>query len=324
MAKKKTKKRRAPRKVERPRRRAAPKRNWFLVTLLALGAAVIAITVVALTRGGDDGNGSAVGDLLAPADPGPVHVHGLGINPADEALFIATHTGTYRVPQGEQQAARVGDSRQDTMGFTVVGPNRFLGSGHPDPQAMREENLPPNLGLIQSTDGGRTWTSVSLLGEADFHVLRARGARVYGFDATNGRLLVSRNGGRTWSQRPIPGPLIDLAVHPQRPSQLVAATERGLIASADDGRTWRALGDNLGLLAWPHPARLLLVDGAGRVYASRNAGRRWSPVGDIGGQPAAFVAENAQELYVALHDGMVKRSDDGGTSWEVRSAPSSG
>ena len=235
-----------PRKVELPQQRDAPKRKWFLVTLLALTGAVVVAAALALTRGGNDGDGSATRDLLVPSDPGPVHVHGLGINPADGALFIATHTGTYRVPSDAQQAARVGDGRQDTMGFTVVGPNRFLGSGHPDPQAMREQKLPPNLGLIESKDGGRTWTPISLLGQADFHVLRSRGRRVYGFDSTNGRLLVSRDGGRTWSQRPIPGPLIDLAFHPRRPSQVVAATERGLIASTEAGRSWRALGGNVG------------------------------------------------------------------------------
>jgi hypothetical protein len=319
MAKKK--KRPTQHRVQQPQPRAAPRRNWFLVALLALSGAVIAVTVVALTRGGDDGDGTAISDLLAPTDPGPVHVHGLGINPADKALFIATHTGTYRVPSNAEQAARVGDSRQDTMGFTIVGPNRFLGSGHPDPEAMREQHLPPNLGLIESTDGGRTWTPVSLLGQADFHVLRSDGKRVYGFDSTNGRLLVSQDRGRTWSQRPIPGPLIDLAIHPQRPSHVVAATERGLISSANDGRTWRRLGGNLGLLGWPTPSRLLLVDGAGQVHASRDSGRRWSAVGDIGGQPAAFLAQTAQELYVALHDGTVKQSRDGGRSWPLRSAP---
>lgn len=319
MAKKK--KRPTPRRVERPQPPAAPKRKWFLVALLALSGAIIAITSVALTRGGNDGDGTAIRDLLAPTDPGPVHVHGLGINPADKALFIATHTGTYRVPPNAEQAARVGDSRQDTMGFTIVGPDRFLGSGHPDVQTMQRQNLPPNLGLIESTDGGRSWTPISLLGQADFHVLRSRGDRVYGVDSTNGRFLVSGDGGRTWSQRPIPGPLFDLAVHPQKPSRVVAATERGLIASADDGRSWRVLGGNVGLLGWPDPARLVLVDGAGQVHASRDSGRRWSAIGDVGGQPAALLAQTAQELYVALHDGTVKRSDDGGRSWQVRSAP---
>jgi photosystem II stability/assembly factor-like uncharacterized protein len=236
-------------------------------------------------------------------------------------LFIATHTGTYRVPPDAEKAERVGDSRQDTMGFTIVGPNRFLGSGHPDPEAMREQNLPPNLGLIESTDGGRTWTPISLLGQADFHVLRSRGNRVYGFDSTNGRLLVSKDRGRTWSGRPIPGRLIDLAVHPQRSSHVVAASERGLIASTDDAGSWRPLGGKLGLLAWPVPSRLLLVDAAGAVHASRDSGKRWSVIGDIGGQPAAFLAQSADELYAALHDGTVKRSADGGRSWDVHSTP---
>lgn len=282
---------------------------------------MIAVAALALMRGGEEGGGGAVGDLLAPRDPGPVHVHGLGINPADKALFIATHTGIYRVPPDAEQAVRAGDSLQDTMGFTIVGANRFLGSGHPDPQAMQKQNLPPNLGLIESTDAGKTWKTISLLGEADFHVLRSSPSRVYGFDSTNGRLLVSGDEGRTWSQRPIPGGLVDLAVDPRRPSHVVAVTERGLFTSTDDAQSWQQLAGNVGLLAWPVPSRLLLVDGAGQVHTSRDSGRRWSAIGDIAGQPAAFLAQSAQEIYVALHDGTVKRSADGGRSWEVRSAP---
>lgn len=311
-----------PRRVPPPQARSPRRRPWFLVTLLVLSGAAAFVALVVLTRGDDDRAGSALPNLLAPTDPGPVHVHGLGINPADDALFIATHTGTYRVPPDAEKAERVGESRQDTMGFTIVGPNRFLGSGHPDPKAMRVRGLPPNLGLIESIDGGRTWSSVSLLGEADFHVLRSLGESVYGFDSTNGRFLVSRNGGETWSQRQVPDGLIDLAVNPLRRSHVVAASERGLISSIDDGRSWRALGGGgVGLLAWPAPARLFQVDGAGVVHTSRDSGKRWRSIGDIGGQPAAFVAETADDLYVALHDGTVKRSVDGGRTWAVRSTP---
>ncbi|MGH8573776.1 MAG: hypothetical protein ACREX8_14560, partial [Gammaproteobacteria bacterium] len=81
-------------------------------------------------------------------DSGPVHVHGLGINPSDRSLYVATHTGLFRVGHAETRAKRVGSSDQDTMGFTIVGPNRFLGSGHPDLNEAREKNLPSLLGLI--------------------------------------------------------------------------------------------------------------------------------------------------------------------------------
>jgi hypothetical protein len=52
------------------------------------------------------------------------------------------------------------------MGLTVVGADRFLGSGHPDVQT----DCPPLLRLIESTDAARSWPSVPLLGDADFHV----------------------------------------------------------------------------------------------------------------------------------------------------------
>lgn len=90
-------------------------------------------------------------DSTTPAvadDPGVVHVHGLGVNPADGALYAATHTGLFRLDD-DGRVERIADRHQDTMGFTIAGPDRFLASGHPD---MRDENLrvdgkPPLLGL---------------------------------------------------------------------------------------------------------------------------------------------------------------------------------
>ena len=41
----------------------------------------------------------------AAADPPPEHVHGLGVNPADEALYMATHTGLFRMERGSTEAA---------------------------------------------------------------------------------------------------------------------------------------------------------------------------------------------------------------------------
>ena len=152
-----------------------------------------ALALAALSACGGNGETRAPAPGARATDSGPQHVHGVGGNPADGALVIATHTGLFRAMPGEQRAKRVGDLYQDTMGFTVVGPDRFLGSGHPDARA----DLPPLLGLIRSEDAGRTWTPVSLLGKADFHVLRAAARQVYGFDSTQARLLVSDDGGRS-------------------------------------------------------------------------------------------------------------------------------
>ena len=284
-----------------------------LLALLAVGG------LLWLSADGEEATLSGV-----PAtDPGPVHVHGLGVNPADNALFIATHTGLYRADEGERKATRVGERYQDTMGFTVVGPNRFLGSGHPDLREAQAKNLPSLLGLIESTDEGQSWESISLSGEADFHVLRFAGERVYGYDASNDRLLASSDRGRSWNELKKPGPLVDLAVDPDDARRIVVASagglDEGLFESRDGGESWRRVSEAVGLLAWPD--RLYMISGGGPVFASRDGGRRLEGQGEIGGQPAALVSEGSRELYVALHDGTIKRSTDGGATWTVRSTP---
>jgi hypothetical protein len=290
-----------------------------LLALLVVGGVVVSFGVFALTRGDDGSGGGRLGEAM---DPGPVHVHGLGVNnPVDRSLLIATHTGTYRVGTNQRRAERVGSSLQDTMGFTVAGANRFLGSGHPDLREARDKNLPPLLGLIESRDAGRTWRPISLLGEADFHVLRLAGSRVYGYDASNDRLLLSKDEGRTWEDRPRPAPLLDLAIDRARPSRLVATGEGGLYLSDNEGRGWNRLAPHVGFVAWPSPESLYLIDGEGSVLLSTNAGRKWRRLANVGGQPAALLAQTAEELYVAFHDGTIKASLNGGRIWTVRSAP---
>jgi photosystem II stability/assembly factor-like uncharacterized protein len=301
----------------RPRPKAGRLSGRVLLSAFVLGALLISLAAFALGRSDDDDSSARSG----ADDGGPVHVHGLGINPADRSLLIATHSGMYRVAPNESKATRIGESRQDTMGFTVAGPDYFLGSGHPDITEAVAKDLPPHLGLIESRDAGRTWRTLSLLGEADFHVLRFAEQRVYGYDASNDRLLVSGDRGKTWKQVNRPAPLVDLAVDPTKGKHIVAAGEGGLYESADEGRTWKRLALRIGLLAWPSIQRLYLVDAEGSVQRSTDQGRRWTRTGSIGGQPAAFLAQTDAELYVALHDGTIKQSRDGGRTWTVRSTP---
>lgn len=289
----------------------------------AAAAFVVAAAIVAAGCGGsDDDSASGAGaDDPVLEDPGPVHVHGLGVDPRDGALFIATHTGLFRAPDGERKAKRVAGRYQDTMAFTVTGPNRFLGSGHPDGR----EDLPPFLGLIESRDAGRSWKPVSLQGKADFHLLEVASRRVYGFgsdfESREARFMVSDDRGRTWSDRRIPEPFISLAVDPGDRDRLVAAGESGLHRSTDAGRTWRSLRGAPGLLAWPRRGRLYLAEQSGAVSASSDGGGRWNGVGRLGGAPSAFDAGGRAELLAALHDGRIERSTDGGATWTLRSAP---
>jgi hypothetical protein len=273
-------------------------------SLVVLLATVIVIVGVAAGCGGD-------GSTDPAADAGPVHVHGLGVNPGDSSLYIATHTGLFRMAQGSEEAERVGDGYQDTMGFTVVGADHFLGSGHPD---LRTD-LPSLLGLIESTDAGGSWEPVSLLGEADFHALRAHGSRVLGYDASGDRLMSSTDGGRTWSSTRPPAPLADVVVHPDDPRRLVAASEAGLISSRDGGRSWTAPQSVAVVLAWPSADALYALAPHGAVSVSRDGGASWAEAGSAPGEPAALTALDQDTLIVALHDGGFAHSANGGRSW---------
>ena len=169
-----------------------------------------------------------------------VHVHGLGVNPADDAVIVATHTGSFRLPADGGEPERLGDSFQDTMGFTVAGPDHFLGSGHPDVAGLQAGD-PTRLGLTESTDGGLTWAIQSLGDEVDFHGLAFAHGRVYGWDSGTSRFMVSTDK-REWETRASPtgghpggGYPTDLVVPVVAGADALAAP----VASADVGTRGR-------------------------------------------------------------------------------------
>ncbi len=246
-------------------------------------------------------------------DPGFGHVHGLGVDPADGALYAATHYGLWRLSRqpgsslpGADGMHRVADRFQDTMGFTVTGPGAFLGSGHPD---LREP-LPGRLGLIRSTDTGRSWQPVSLQGQVDFHALQAAHGRVYGYDATSSTVLVSPDGGAGW-RRGWQGELADLAVSPTDPDLLLAAHGRRVLVSRDAGATFTARAGTPGLVALDWTDRLLIgADTRGTVWTSDDQGRSWTRRGRLTGTPQALTVAGST-VYAADRAG-VSASRDGG------------
>lgn len=259
----------------------------------------------------------AAGDGSSSGGPGVAHVHGLGVNPADGSLYVATHHGTFRIG-GDEPAERVGDNAQDTMGFTVAGPDHFLASGHPDMEGFRQ-GQPGRLGLIESTDAGKTWRTLSLSGEADFHALAVAHGRTYGWDASSGRFMVSSDQ-RSWDARSTVR-LTGFAVDPGDPDHIVAGTAEGLSDSRDGGRTWQRLpGPALVVLSWDKTSGLVGADTEGTVHRSVDSGASWSPRGRLPGSPQAFLA-TAGDLYAAAEvDGTtgIYRSTDEGRSWRLR------
>ncbi|MGH8775827.1 MAG: F510_1955 family glycosylhydrolase [Jiangellaceae bacterium] len=277
------------------------------VAVVAMLALIGAAVWLAAAR--DD---SAATDPSAGGDPGIAHVHGLGVDPADGTLYAATHFGLFKIPDGES-ATRVADRYQDTMGFTVVGPNHFLGSGHPD---LREAK-PALLGLIESTDAGNTWVDLSLSGQADFHALEAKHDTVYGFDSTSGRFMVSDNK-TDWDTRTVL-PMGDFTVSPDNPELVLATTEHGLVSSTDGGRAFATIDEAppLLLVSWPTTDALYGVTTSAAVLASADGGATWEQRGSLDGSPEALTAIDAQTVHAATDQG-IYTSTDGGRSFTLR------
>ncbi|HCA86596.1 MAG TPA: hypothetical protein DEQ61_14550 [Streptomyces sp.] len=276
-----------------------------------LAAATALLLAAALTGCSDDS------PEHAHSTAGIGHIHGLGINPADGKLYVATHRGIIAVD--EDGASRsVGDTA-DYMGFTVAKANTFLGSGHPAPGA----DGPSNRGLLESTDAGKTWKTRSLGGEADFHALEYAHGTIYGYDSTNGMLRVSKDG-TTWDERADLA-AVDIAVSPQDPDVVLATTEDGIAKSADGGETFaKGAAPVMVYLSWAGDNALYGIDAAGALSHSSDGGATWKKAGSVpGGPPQALTALDDNHLLAATQGG-VYESRDGGKSFTERLSASEG
>ncbi len=247
-------------------------------------------------------------DSLTPEEEGSdamAHIHGIGVDPGDGALYAATHTGLFRI-EGPK-ASRVANRWQDTMAFTVAGPRHFLASGHPG----AGDDRPPHLGLIESKDAGRTWRALALEGRADFHALDLAGTTLYGYDSQSGQLMRTQDR-RTF--RPIgPIALADIAADPRDNGVVLATTEKGLVAvDADSGKATPTDAPPLIFIDWPKPNLLVGIDQAGTVHVSTDAGRSWKSRGRSPGQPAALEVTE-RDWYTAGEQGLFRSADRGAT-----------
>jgi photosystem II stability/assembly factor-like uncharacterized protein len=162
----------------------------------------------------------------------------------------------------------------------------------------------PSMGVVKSTDGGRTWQATGL----------------------------------TWARND-PQHGYRLAMHPAAPTVLLAATTDGLIRTDDGGVKWDKVDvGNLGDVFFDvvfHPTNPSIAYAATptRVYKSTDAGKKWNVLG--GGLPSSpvsdrirlAVAHNSPDTLYVLYGAPkgfgfavgLYRSDDGGRIFSLQS-----
>jgi len=193
-------------------------------------------------------------------------VHGISRDPKTGDLLLATHEGLFRAVGG--QLLQTGPVI-DLMGFAAASDGTFYASGHPGVGV----ELPQPVGLLTSTDGGRTWQQQSRGGQSDFHALTVGPTNVTGFD---GALRTSADR-KTWTDRPIPAEPRTLAASPKT-GRLLATTAQGLLASSDNGATWSPLHppETAVLAAWADESTIVVITTSRRLATSTDAGATWT------------------------------------------------
>ncbi|MCW2682394.1 MAG: hypothetical protein JWP33_307 [Blastococcus sp.] len=275
-------------------------------TRSTLAGTALAVLLTGCAATGDRASSSpAGGEGTLPT----AHVHAAAVDPGDGRLLLATHEGLIAIGD-DGRPAPVGPVI-DLMGFTVAGPDHYLASGHP---GLRTD-LPNPVGLIESTDGGDTWTPLSRAGESDFHALTTLpGGGVLGYDGTLRRTA----DGSTWEQLSIPVEPHTLTTAPDG-AAVLATTAQGLLRSIDTGSSWAPVTDAppLQVVAWADSATIVGVDPAGAVWSSADAGDSWQQSAHLDAAPhaiAARVERGDVRILVATEEALLE-SVDGGRSF---------
>lgn len=237
------------------------------------------------------------------------HVHGMSVDPGTDRVLLATHDGLYDVSTSPAQ--RIGPVI-DLMGYTAGGNSTLYASGHPGP----DTDLPNPVGLLRSTDRGKSWEPMSRQGQSDFHALTRTGTGE-SFVGYDGQLITSGDG-LLWQAAETQIAPFDLSGTTSS-DVVLATTADGLYRSTDAGSTWSLVADSpLLLLTALDGETAVGVTPEGDIHTSADAGVTWAKKGSIGAAPTAIDAHTddgaAQEIWVATETG-VKVSGDGGTSF---------
>jgi photosystem II stability/assembly factor-like uncharacterized protein len=182
-------------------------------------------------------------------------------------------------------------------------------------------------GVAASDDGGKNWTQLDTLNDAD----------AMGWAFTDGAVLVgghpgisvSTDGGRTFERANEGLPATDIHGLGSDGETLYAASPQvGILTSTDGGQTWDVVTDRAGqsfmgrILVDPDdPSHLVAPDMGSGAVESTDGGRTWSALGGVqGAMWVSWETGDAEHLIVSAI-GQAVESTDGGATWNPMEIP---
>lgn len=254
------------------------------------------------------------------------HLHGLGFSADGRQLIVPAHDGLRIVRDGKWQAPAL--PVNDYMGYAPTDTG-FYSSGHPGPST----NLVNPLGIVKSTDGGKTLTTLAFEGESDFHLMGVgyHNHAIYVLNpAPNARLAAglhySLDDGKRWQQSAAQGLTsqpTQIAVHATDANMVALATEGGVVLSTDHGASFEPMGPAGVVTAVsfsPDGTKLLFGSTTLSNYDLGSQQVTTVPTPALQAQDAiAYIAVNParpEEMAIASFGRNIFRSADSGKTWE--------
>ena len=268
---------------DRMRKRALKVESGLIAVFLFLGMS----TAV--------GSGQSIGTIS--------HIH--SVRAFGDQVILGTHEGLFRYVD-EKTVQLMGPEKFDIMGLAVFG-KKLYASGHPGPGSK----LPEPVGLLISTDSGKSWKKMGLQGEVDFHLLESAGADMYGVNSGNGNLMYSNNAGKKWISR---GKNIvsDIAINPLKVGAALALRDGKLMATQNSFTKMRTVDSTPAFTSLDWITGSLLATGGKSLYRSTDSGNTWKKLSDFL-EDASTVTQSAKIIAVVAGNSIYKSTDGGKT-----------
>lgn len=268
---------------DRMRRRAARAISGLIAGFLLLGAHAAV------------GSGQSIGSIS--------HIH--SVRAFGDQVILGTHEGLFRyIDQNSVQL--MGSETFDIMGLAVFG-KKLYASGHPGPGSK----LPEPVGLLLSTDSGKSWKKLGLQGEVDFHLLESAGADMYGVDSGSGNLMYSNNAGKKWMSRG-KNVVSDIAINPLKAGAALALRDGKLMATQNSFTKMRTVDSTPAFTSLDWITGSLLATGGKSLYRSTDSGMSWKKMSDFP-EDASTVTQSAKIIAVVAGNSIYKSTDGGKT-----------
>ncbi|MFC5647958.1 F510_1955 family glycosylhydrolase [Paenibacillus solisilvae] len=263
---------------------------------------------------------------LPHVDSAFLHIHGLGYSADGKRLLIPVHNGLSIYTNGMWSEGS--GEKHDYMGFAAAD-NGFYSSGHPAPGSPYKNPL----GLIKSTNDGKTITVLALEGEVDLHGMTV-GYRTHTLYVLNPQpnskmkqagLYVSQDEGQTWTNSTlsgIHGQITSIAAHLTEKSVVIVGTTVGVYFSKDNGQTFTTLDTD-------HPVSALAFMDSGEALVATSGPdpslvkvdvetKQTVTIKTPNKDRIAFIAQSPaspKELAIATEQKDVYISTDRGVTW---------